>query len=83
MDSRHGGCGLLKYPRNCSMFKSLLVFSISSPSASDNAALEEVKKAKDLEIEKYKKTLNKAKKIITENIGDKKTRAADSLEVRV
>lgn len=47
--------------------------------ASEVASLEEVKKAKDLEIEKYKKYLNKAKKII-ENIGDK-PQAEDSLEV--
>ena len=45
--------------------------------------LEEVRKAKDLEIEKYKKYLNKAKKII-ENIGDGKSQAggADSLELQ-
>ena len=42
--------------------------------------LEEVKKAKDLEIEKYKKYLNKAKKII-ENIGDKSQASEDGLEV--
>lgn len=49
--------------------------------------LEEVRKAKDLEIEKYKKYLNKAKKII-ENIGEAKSQAgggaggADSLELQ-
>lgn len=43
--------------------------------------LEEVKKAKDLEIDKYKKYLNKAKKII-ENIGDKSQASEDGLEVR-
>ena len=39
-----------------------------------------MRKAKDVEIEKYKKYLNKAKKII-ENIGESKPVAEDSLEV--
>ena len=44
-------------------------------------SLEEVRKTKDVEIEKYKKYLNKAKKII-ESFGEGKSRAAeDSLEV--
>ena len=44
-------------------------------------SLEEVRKVKDVEIEKYKKYLNKAKKII-ESFGEGKSRAAeDSLEV--
>ena len=44
-------------------------------------SLEEVQKTKDMEIEKYKKYLNKAKKII-ESFGEGKSRAAeDSLEV--
>ena len=43
--------------------------------------MEEVQKIKDAEIEKYKKYLNKAKKII-EGFGEGKSRAAeDSLEV--
>ena len=43
--------------------------------------MEEVRKIKDAEIEKYKKYLNKAKKII-EGFGEGKSRAAeDSLEV--
>ena len=44
-------------------------------------SLQEAKKSKDQEIEKYKKYLNKAKKII-ENIGENKTQKEDSLEVR-
>lgn len=45
------------------------------------ATLEEVRKAKDVEIEKYKKYLNKAKKII-ESMGDSKSQSnEDSLEV--
>lgn len=48
--------------------------------AAEVITLEEVKKAKDLEIEKYKKYLNKAKKII-ENIGDKSQASEDGLEV--
>ena len=43
-------------------------------------SLQEVRKNKDQEIEKYKKYLNKAKKII-ENIGENKTQREDSLEV--
>ena len=43
--------------------------------------MEEVRRIKDAEIEKYKKYLNKAKKII-EGFGEGKSRAAeDSLEV--
>lgn len=50
--------------------------------AASAATLEEVRKAKDLEIDKYKKYLNKAKKII-ENIGESKSQAnAESLEVQ-
>ncbi len=44
-------------------------------------SLQEAKKSKDQEIEKYKKYLNKAKKII-ENIGENKTQKEDSLVVR-
>lgn len=45
------------------------------------STLEEIKKAKDVDIEKYKKYLNKAKKII-ENIGENKSQGPDdSLEV--
>ena len=56
--------------------------TVFSPVAGDITALEEMKKAKDIEIEKYKKYLNKAKKII-ENIGDRKTQGAEeNLEVR-
>lgn len=44
-------------------------------------SLEEAQKMKEAEIEKYKKYLNKAKKII-ESFGEGKSRAAeDSLEV--
>ena len=51
------------------------------PAATDIAKLEEVKKAKDVEIDKYKRYLNKAKKII-ENIGESKSQGAeDNLEV--
>ena len=43
--------------------------------------MEELRRIKDAEIEKYKKYLNKAKKII-EGFGEGKSRAAeDSLEV--
>ena len=42
--------------------------------------LEETKKNKEMEIEKYKKYLNKAKKII-ESFGESKTPAEDSIEV--
>ncbi len=45
------------------------------------ARLEEVRRVKEADIEKYKKYLNKAKKII-ENFGEGKSRAAeDSMEV--
>ena len=47
---------------------------------SEVAGLQEMKKTKEKEIEKYKKYLNKAKKII-ENIGENKTQPEDSLEV--
>jgi len=59
----------------------VVAFKIRRCTASDVATLEEVKKAKDLEIEKYKKYLNKAKKII-ENFGESKSQSPDdSLEV--
>ena len=46
------------------------------------SSLEDVKKQKDAEIDKYKKYLNKAKKII-ESIGEGKSKAGeDGLEVR-
>ena len=48
--------------------------------AAQVASLQESKKAKEQEIDKYKKYLNKAKKII-ENIGESKTQPEDSLEV--
>ena len=52
------------------------------PSAESKvASLQEVLKTKEAEIEKYKKYLNKAKKII-ESFGEGKSRAAeDSVEV--
>ena len=57
-----------------------LWFFLLSP-GSQASSLEEVRKVKDAEIEKYKKYLNKAKKII-EGFGEGKSRAAeDSLEV--
>ena len=46
------------------------------------ASLEEVKKTKDAEIEKYKKYLSKAKKIIESFGGSAKTAPEDALEVR-
>ena len=45
------------------------------------ASLEEVKKTKDAEIEKYKKYLSKAKKIIESFGGSAKTAPEDALEV--
>ena len=52
-------------------------------SGSKANSLDELRKTKDAEIEKYKKYLNKAKKII-ESFGEGKSRAAeDSLEVCV
>lgn len=57
-----------------------ILISLLSP-GSQASSLEEVRKVKDAEIEKYKKYLNKAKKII-EGFGEGKSRAAeDSLEV--
>ena len=66
----------------CGPLEQGLAYTVSSTysTALKVAALEEVRKAKDVEIEKYKKYLNKAKKII-ENIGDSKSQAEDSLEV--
>lgn len=46
------------------------------------ASLEEAKKAKEAEIEKYKKYLNKAKKIIESFGGSGKSTPEDSLEVQ-
>lgn len=58
----------------------VLISFLPSP-GSQASSLEEVRKVKDAEIEKYKKYLNKAKKII-EGFGEGKSRAAeDSLEV--
>ncbi len=55
--------------------------SLPPPPAAEVVILEEMKKAKEAEIDKYKKYLNKAKKII-ENIGETKSQVAeDSLEV--
>ena len=45
------------------------------------ASLEEVKKVKDAEIEKYKKYLSKAKKIIESFGGSAKSAPEDALEV--
>ena len=45
------------------------------------ASLEETKKVKDAEIEKYKKYLSKAKKIIESFGGSAKTAPEDALEV--
>ena len=44
--------------------------------------LEEAKKAKEAEIEKYKKYLSKAKKIIESFGGSAKSTPEDALEVR-
>ena len=50
---------------------------------SQGGGVEELRRMKDAEIEKYKKYLNKAKKII-EGFGEGKSRAAeDSLEVYI
>ena len=46
------------------------------------ATLEEVKKAKESEIEKYKRYLSKAKKIIESFGGSAKSAPEDALEVR-
>ena len=55
---------------------------ISFAAESEVAALEEVKKVKEAEIEKYKKYLSKAKKIIESFGGSAKSAPEDSLEVR-
>ena len=57
----------------------ILTYVFLHPAAAVESLLE-VRKNKDQEIEKYKKYLNKAKKII-ENIGENKTQREDSLEV--
>lgn len=64
-------CTLLTFKRLCSLVLGNQV-----------EKLEETKKNKDLEIEKYKKYLNKAKKII-ESFGETyiKTPAEDNIEV--
>ena len=48
---------------------------------SEVATLEEVKKAKEAEIEKYKRYLSKAKKIIESFGGSAKSAPEDALEV--
>lgn len=53
----------------------------SSVSENEVVSLEEVKKTKDAEIEKYKKYLSKAKKIIESFGGSAKTTPEDALEV--
>jgi uncharacterized coiled-coil DUF342 family protein len=56
--------------------------AVAQESRAQASSLEEVRKVKDAEIEKYKKYLNKAKKII-EGFGEGKSRAAeDSLEIQ-
>ena len=65
------------------LFHKLLInfekYSLNSEN--EVASLEEVKKTKDAEIEKYKKYLSKAKKIIESFGGSAKTAPEDALEV--
>lgn len=55
---------------------------LSAISENEVVSLEEVKKTKDAEIEKYKKYLSKAKKIIESFGGSAKSTPEDALEVR-
>ncbi len=61
--------------------RSAIIIYICQPTETQIVGLEEVKRSKDGEIEKYKKYLNKAKKII-ESFGGNKGQADDSMEVR-
>jgi len=67
--------------RNYGYSKLHLLFYIIFSSESTISTLEETKKSKEAEIEKYKKYLNKAKKII-ESFGGNKTSPDDSVEVQ-
>ena len=59
-----------------------LPLPLSAVSENEVVSLEEVKKTKDAEIEKYKKYLSKAKKIIESFGGSAKSTPEDALEVR-
>ena len=59
-----------------------LSLPLSAVSENEVVSLEEVKKTKDAEIEKYKKYLSKAKKIIESFGGSAKSTPEDALEVR-
>jgi len=68
------------FPPMTSEPQELLLSSTGGIAAAMVHLLQQEKNGKDKEIEKYKKYLNKAKKII-ENIGENKTQKDDSLEV--